>query len=85
MKEDNLCALCLWQITKKMEHVQIATKNVRVSINLQVPLKEWYYDLSLAMIIMQFRNNQNKKDIIECVKYYDDGEYEILYTDYLEA
>ncbi|CAD8099632.1 unnamed protein product [Paramecium primaurelia] len=53
--------------------------------NKKFPLNQWYYDLSLAMIIMQFRNNQNKKDIIECVKYYDDGEYEILYTDYQEA
>ncbi|CAD8124163.1 unnamed protein product [Paramecium sonneborni] len=53
--------------------------------NKKFPLKQWYYDLTLATIIMQFRNNQNKRDIIECVKYYDDGEYEILYTDYQEA
>ena len=37
------------------------------------------------MIIMQFKNNPNKRDIIECVKFYDDGEYEILYTEYQEA
>lgn len=47
-----------------------------------VPLPLWYYDLTLAMIIMQFKNNPNKRDIIECVKFYDDGEYEILYTEY---
>lgn len=37
------------------------------------------------MVIMYFKNNQNKRDIIECVKFYSDGEYEILYTEYDEA
>ncbi|KAM3145440.1 hypothetical protein pb186bvf_002484 [Paramecium bursaria] len=48
-------------------------------------LEDWYYDLTLSIIINQYRVQPNKKDIVQCVKFYNDGEYEILYTEYAEA
>lgn len=41
--------------------------------------------MTLNFIINQYRYVPNKRDIVQCVKFYNDGEHEILYTEFAEA
>lgn len=50
-----------------------------------VPENDWYFDMTLNFIINQYRYVPNKRDIVQCVKFYNDGEHEILYTEFAEA